>query len=153
MPSAERAGWEKSTEGLAVGLAVPATIVRIGPAGLFVDVLGAFGLIHRSEVAWTRLEDLESIYHVGQTVDAVVIGLDREAMHLSLSMKRLVADPWLGLETTLPPGNHVTGVVSKLTDFGAFVTLDVGVDGLITSRRSARSHSAMFLRGNIRRGT
>jgi small subunit ribosomal protein S1 len=130
MRSAERAGWESATEGLKVGLVVPATIVRIGSAGLFVNVLGAFGLIHRSEVAWTRLEDLESTYHLGQTVDALVIGLDAETMRLTLSMKRLAPDPWEGLDTALPPGTSVTGIVTKLTNFGAFVRLDLGIDAL-----------------------
>lgn len=131
MRSAERAGWERATQGLSVGSVVRATIIRVGSAGLYVNVLGAFGLVHRSEVAWTRLEDLESRYHTGQTLDAVVIGLDAEAMRLALSMRLLTPDPWLGLETTLPPGTQVTGVVSKLTNFGAFVRLDVGVDALI----------------------
>jgi len=131
MGDVKRAEWAKATEGLEIGSVVRATIIRVASVGLFVNVLGTFGLIHRSEVAWTRIDDLESAYRTGQTVDAVVMDLDNDRLRLSLSMRLLSPDPWPALERALPPGTSVAGVVTRLTNFGAFVKLDVGVDALI----------------------
>jgi small subunit ribosomal protein S1 len=99
--------------------------------GLFVDIGGFEGLVHRSEIAWKDLPVPPAEYKVGDTVRVKVIDFDREKGKVSLSIKRLRPDPWGGISERYPAGAQVTGKVVSVTDFGAFVELEQDVEGLV----------------------
>jgi ribosomal protein S1 len=99
--------------------------------GAFVDLGGVDGLLHVSEMSWQRVQDPGTIVQPGQKVKVVVLRLDREKRKVSLGLKQLTASPWDNLEDKYPYGHVVKGTVSRLADFGAFVELEPGVEGLI----------------------
>jgi small subunit ribosomal protein S1 len=99
--------------------------------GAFVDIGGADGLIHISELSWDRVEDPGQVLHIGQEVEAVVIRLDRQACRIGLSMKRLQPAPWRVLVEALHPGQVVEGVVRAVDPQGIFVTLEGGLEGVL----------------------
>jgi small subunit ribosomal protein S1 len=107
-------------------------VVRsVRPFGAFVDLGGADGLLHVSEMSWTRVQNPESVVQPGQRVKVIVLKIDREARKISLGLKQLQASPWDNIETKYPPGLVVEGKVTRLMDFGAFVELEPGLEGLI----------------------
>jgi small subunit ribosomal protein S1 len=99
--------------------------------GLFVDIGGFEGLVHRSEIAWKDLPVPPSEYKVGTRVKVRVIDFDREKGKVSLSIKRLRPNPWAGIAERFPAGKQVEGKVVSVTDFGAFVELEQDVEGLV----------------------
>jgi len=99
--------------------------------GLFVDIGGFEGLVHRSEIAWKDLPVPPAEYKVGDPVRVKVIDFDREKGKVSLSIKRLRPNPWDGIADRYPVGTQVTGAVVSVTDFGAFVELEQDVEGLV----------------------
>ncbi len=99
--------------------------------GAFVDIGGADGLIHISELSWERVEDPADVLQVGQEVETLVIRLDRRANRIGLSLKRLQTNPWEKAADDLAPGAEFEGVVSRHTNAGAFVRLPVGLEGLV----------------------
>jgi len=99
--------------------------------GAFVDLGGADGLIHVSELAWYRVDHPSEILQVGQEVDVYVLRVDGERGRIGLSLKRLQPDPWTLVEEKYQPGQNVEGTITKLVDFGAFAELEKGVEGLI----------------------
>jgi len=99
--------------------------------GIFVDIGGFEGLVHRSEISWKDVPVPPSSYKVGQKIEVKVLGFDREKERISLSIKRLRPDPWEGLAERYPPGTVVKGKVVSVTDFGAFVELEPDVEGLV----------------------
>ncbi len=99
--------------------------------GAFVDLGGADGLIHVSEVAWYRVEHPSEVLQVGQEVEVYVLRVDDERGRIGLSLKRLQPDPWTLIEQTHAPGETVEGRITKLVDFGAFAEIERGVEGLI----------------------
>jgi len=99
--------------------------------GLFVDIGGFEGLVHRSEIAWKDLPVPPSEYKVGTRVKVKVIDFDREKGKVSLSIKRLRPNPWAGIAERFPTGKQVEGKVVSVTDFGAFVELEQDVEGLV----------------------
>jgi small subunit ribosomal protein S1 len=107
------------------------TVRAIRPFGAFIDLGGADGLLPASELAWQRVEKIEDILKVGQEVEVVVARLDREQRKLTLSLKRLTTDPWEEFASTIRPGTILNGVVTRLTDFGAFVEVAPGIEGLV----------------------
>ncbi|MDD5712631.1 MAG: 30S ribosomal protein S1 [Smithellaceae bacterium] len=113
------------------GTRVKGTIVAIQDFGAFVDIGGIQGLLPVSEVSWGRTEDIRERLSVGQEIEAVIKRVDREKDRISLSIKDTLPDPWANVEENYPSGTFRTGRVVKLTDYGAFVNLDPGVDGLI----------------------
>jgi small subunit ribosomal protein S1 len=106
-------------------------ILAVVPFGYFVNVGGWAGLIHRSEVSWSRSGADQQSYEPGQELDAVIVDVDEAKRRVSLSIKRLSEDPWISRARTLRAGQIVEGTVTKLVSFGAFVDLDIGIDGLI----------------------
>ncbi len=114
---------------------VPGTISRIMPYGLFVDLGGFEGLVHISEVSWERSQDLSQTFEPGQKVDCVVLGIERREplrqSKISLSIKQIYANPWTTVATVFAPGQTVQGKITRLANFGAFVQLIPGVEGLI----------------------
>ena len=113
------------------GQTVEGVISSIRDFGAFVDIGGVDGLIPISEIGWNRVEKVEEYFTVGQKVQAVVKKLDWENDRISLSYKETMADPWIEFAKTCPEGSSHSGVVARLAQFGAFVTLAPGVDGLI----------------------
>jgi small subunit ribosomal protein S1 len=107
-------------------------IVRsLQPFGAFIDLGGGDGLLHVSEMAWNRVKDPSEVLQLGQRVKVIVLRVDREARKLALGLKQLTEGPWDNAHLTYPPGSIVTGKVTRIQDFGAFVELEPGVEGLI----------------------
>ena len=122
---------EELREVLEEGQSIEGTISAIRPFGLFVDLGGIDGLVPISEVGWSRVDNLEETYSVGQQVQAVVKGLDWENDRISLSIKQTLEDPWEAAVKNLSEGKAYVGTIARLAQFGAFVTLVPGVDGLV----------------------
>jgi small subunit ribosomal protein S1 len=119
--------WRELAEGQ-----VRTGVVRsVRDFGAFVDLGGADGLLHVSEMSWSRVSDPNAVVQVGQTVKVVVLKVDREHRKLSLGLKQLQASPWDNIDSRYPIGTIVKGKVTKLMEFGAFVELEPGVEGLI----------------------
>jgi len=108
-------------------------VVSITDYGAFVELeKGIEGLVHVSEMSWSRhVKHPSKMVSIGDTVDAVVLTLDKEKKRISLGMKQIEPNPWDGIEQKYPIGTEVEGLVRNLTDFGAFIELEDGVDGLI----------------------
>ncbi len=118
-------------DSLEKGQEIDGTIRSIVDFGLFVDIGGFEGLVHRSEIAWKDLPVPPAEYKVGNAVRVKVIDFDREKGKVSLSIKRLRPNPWDGIPDRYPVGSQVTGTVVSVTDFGAFVELEQDVEGLV----------------------
>ena len=128
----ERAAKEKELFAkLTVGQNITGKVSRLANFGAFVDVGGIDGLIHISDLSWQRVKTPQEVVNVGDEVTVVVLKVDPEAKKLSLSLKDLERDPWYATVETLAVGTVLTGTVSKLAKFGAFVELQKGVEGLV----------------------
>jgi len=125
--------WDALSEELAVGDKVKAKVVVMADYGAFIEIApGVEGLIHVSEMSWSQhLRSAQDFMKVGDTVEAVILTLDREERKMSLGIKQLKPDPWEGIETKFPIGSQHTAKVRNFTNFGVFVELEEGVDGLI----------------------
>ena len=99
--------------------------------GAFVDLGGADGLIHSSELAWRKVRHPREVLQVGDEIEVYILGLDHKRKRISLSLKRLQPDPWVLVEDMLTVDQLVSGTVTNIADFGAFVALDFGVEGLL----------------------
>lgn len=120
------------------GMLLKGTIRSLHDFGAFVDVGGVDGLIPVSEVGWGRVEDLREVLRVGQEVDVVVLKLDWEKNRLTFSMKGALPDPWDTIEDRFPPGSLHVGKIVRLTNFGAFVNVGEGIDGLLHISKLAK---------------
>jgi small subunit ribosomal protein S1 len=99
--------------------------------GAFVDLGGADGLVHISQLAWSKVNHPAEILQVGQEVEVQVLSVDKEKKKIALSIKRAEVDPWTTIEQRYTPGQVVTGVVTKVAPFGAFARIEDGIEGLI----------------------
>jgi small subunit ribosomal protein S1 len=106
-------------------------VTGIMPFGVFVDLDGVEGLVHISEIAWEKVSHPSNYFKVGETVKVKVLGIDDGSGKLALSVKKLSDNPWDNVEERYPVGSKVTGKVSKIVPFGAFVNLEKGLDGLV----------------------
>jgi small subunit ribosomal protein S1 len=129
----EKHPWEALGEDLKVGDKVKGKVVVIADYGAFVEVAeGVEGLVHVSEMSWsTHLRSAQDFVKVGDEVEAVVLTLDREDRKMSLGIKQLTPDPWTDITTKYPVGSKHKGIVRNFTNFGVFVELEEGIDGLI----------------------
>jgi small subunit ribosomal protein S1 len=116
---------------LAPGQVREGTVRNIQPFGAFVDLGGVDGLVHVSEVSWQRVKDPSEVLQVGQAVKVKIRKIDPETGKISLGMKELSESPWDNISSKYPSKSNVTGTVSKIMEFGAFVELEPGVDGLV----------------------
>jgi len=116
---------------LEVGAIVEGRVRKVMPFGAFVDLGGVDGLIHVSEISWQRVEDPNEVLSEGQNVRVKILKLDGKKDRISLSMRAAQPDPWTGLKERFEPGQTYTGKVTRLTEFGAFVELEPGLEGLI----------------------
>ncbi|ULC58097.1 30S ribosomal protein S1 [Flaviramulus sp. BrNp1-15] len=125
--------WEALADTVKVGDKVKGKVVVIADYGAFIEVAdGVEGLIHVSEMSWsTHLRSAQDFVSVGDEVEAVILTLDREDRKMSLGIKQLTADPWTDITGKYPLGSKHTGVVRNFTNFGVFVELEEGIDGLI----------------------
>jgi len=119
--------WQHLSEGQVVR-GVVKTIVSYGA---FVDVGGVDGLLHIHDMSWGRLGSPEKVVQVGHTIDVVVLKIDRQANKIALGLKQLTEDPWTHVAAQYPAGKIVTGKVVNVVDYGAFVKLEEGVEGLV----------------------
>jgi len=122
---------EALQESLAIGQTVKGVITSIRDFGAFVDIDGIEGLIPVSEIAWGRIEDIHERLAVGQEVTVTVLKLDWDQDRYSFSLKDSLPNPWDEIGTMFSEGSVVTGKVVRLTEFGAFVSLAPGIDGLV----------------------
>lgn len=122
---------EQLKQTLAEGQTVTATITSIRDFGAFADIGGVDGLIPLSEIGWSRVENINDHFSVGQQVNVVVKSIDWEKDRISLSLKETLEDPWDAFKKDFPTGSQHLATVSRLAQFGAFVTLTEGVDGLV----------------------
>ena len=125
--------WEALGEDVKVGDKVKGRVVVIADYGAFIEVEeGVEGLVHVSEMSWsTHLRSAQDFVSVGDEIDAVILTLDREDRKMSLGIKQLTPDPWTDITTKYPVGSKHTGIVRNFTNFGVFVELEEGIDGLI----------------------
>ena len=131
-----RASAEKLLETLKVGDVVPGTISRVADFGAFVDIGGMDGLVHVSELSWTRYDDPREFVQEGQTVTVKVLSMEasdrREGeLRIALSMKELEEDPFVSAVQSVQIGDTIGGKVTRLMDFGAFVEIQPGLEGLV----------------------
>ncbi|NOK85857.1 MAG: S1 RNA-binding domain-containing protein [Chloroflexi bacterium AL-W] len=110
---------------------VMGTVTGLRDFGAFVNLGGADGLIHVSELAWHRVDHPRDVLRVGDEIEVYVLNLDRETNRIALSRKRLLSDPWEDAATRYHEGQLVEGTVTNVVDFGAFVALDNGLEGLL----------------------
>ncbi len=125
--------WENIEERYPVGSKVTGKVVSLTEYGAFVEIeKGIEGLIHISEMSWTQhIKHPSQMVSMGQMVDAIILSLDKEGKKISLGMKQLEPDPWTTLMQKYPIGSKHVGIVRNLTNFGVFVELEEGVDGLV----------------------
>lgn len=132
----EKGAWEK----LNLGDVVSAEIKRFTNFGAFAEVYGVDGLIHISQISWKLVRSCDEVLNIGQTVKAKIIALDKENKKLSLSIKELTPEPWSNVEEKYPVGSAVLGKVVRINDFGAFVELEEGLDGLVHISKISHNH-------------
>jgi small subunit ribosomal protein S1 len=113
------------------GQVVDGVVKNITEYGAFVDLGGIDGLLHVTDMAWRRVNHPSEILNIGETVKVQIVRINPETFRISLGMKQLEADPWEGIEAKYPIGARFTGRVTNITDYGAFVELEPGIEGLI----------------------
>ena len=132
---------------LQVGQKVTGTVRSIAPFGVFIDLGGIDGLVHKSELSWNKVNNPESGYQVGEEVEAEVIDINHERGRISLSIRRLQPDPWHSTVADFNVGDIIDGTVTKLVNFGAFVRVRDGLEGLI--HISELSHQRVAHPGDV----
>ena len=122
---------EKMWQTLAEGQVHEGVVRSVRDFGAFVDLGGVDGLLHISEMSWSRVQDAASVVQPGQPIKVVVLKVDKDKRKISLGLKQLLASPWDNIEEKYHHGKIVAGKVTKLMEFGAFVELEPGIEGLI----------------------
>lgn len=135
---------------LEAGQTVRGTVKRIVDYGAFIDIGGVDGLAHISDISWERVKHPSDVLQVGQELDVYVKSVDPESKRISLSIKETMRDPWLDRAERYAEGDYIEGEVIKLTDFGAFMQIEPGFDGLIPmgelcDRRIERADEAVHV--------
>ena len=125
--------WDKLSDDVKEGSKVTGKVVVIADYGAFIEIdEGIEGLVHVSEMSWsTHLRSAQDFVNVGDNIEAIVLNLDRESRKMSLGMKQLSEDPWTDITKKFPIGSNHTGSVRNFTNFGVFIELEEGIDGLI----------------------
>ncbi|MCK4846744.1 MAG: 30S ribosomal protein S1 [Deltaproteobacteria bacterium] len=124
--------WQDATEKYAIGTKVSGNVVNITDYGAFVEIeQGLEGLVHISEMSWTKIKHPSQKLKQGDTVDVMVLDLNVPARRISLGLKQVEDNPWNGLADRYPNGTKVKGLIKNITDFGIFVGVEEGIDGLV----------------------
>jgi small subunit ribosomal protein S1 len=118
-------------QNLAEGQVVEGVVKNLTDYGAFVDLGGIDGLLHVTDIAWKRVNHPTDVLSIGQTVNVQIIKINSETQRISLGMKQLESDPWEGVEGKYPLETLVKGVVTNITDYGAFIELEDGIEGLV----------------------
>ena len=145
--------WDLVAEKYPEGTILEGTIKNITEFGLFIGIEdGIDGLIHVSDISWTKkIRHPNEVFKTGDTVQAKVLTVDKDAEKFTLGIKQLSEDPWLQVPARYPVGTVVNGVVTNITDFGLFVEVEEGIEGLVhvseISRKKIKSPSEMFKEG------
>ena len=113
------------------GQVLQGVVKNITDYGAFVDLGGVDGLLHVTDIAWQRISHPSEALQIGETVEVQVIRFNPETQRISLGMKQLQSDPWESVEGKFPIGSKLEGRVTNITDYGAFVELEAGVEGLV----------------------
>ncbi|MBI1858726.1 MAG: S1 RNA-binding domain-containing protein [Candidatus Melainabacteria bacterium] len=122
---------EKTMQNLELGQIVEGEVVRVTDFGAFIDLGGIDGLLPISEFSWQRINHPQDVLSVGQKVELKVLKIDRDTNRISLSLKRMQNDPWNELEGKIQENQTIKGTVSKIANFGAFIEVHPGVEGLL----------------------
>ena len=131
LEGAQNARKEGLLAGLIEGQTVSGVVKNITDYGVFVDLGGIDGLMHVTDMSWARIGHPSELFKIGDAVEAVVLKYDREKQKISLGLKQKTQDPWLSVVEKYPVGTRVHGKVTSLADYGAFVELERGVEGLV----------------------
>lgn len=131
---------EKTLDSLEEGQEIEGTITKLVDFGAFVDLGGVEGLLHISEMSWGRIEHPSQIFEEGQKIKVKVLGVNKEEERISLGYKQLLPDPWEEFVRKHYEGEVVTGTITKIVDFGAFVEIEDGVEGLIHISQLSHRH-------------
>ena len=121
----------KLLETLVEGAIVTGIVKNITDYGAFVDLGGIDGLLHITDLAWRRVRHPSEVVQVGQELEAKVLKFDKEKNRVSLGLKQLGEDPWVGIARRYPQGTRLFGKVTNITDYGAFVEVEAGIEGLV----------------------
>ena len=121
----------KPVDHIETGQVLPGRVSSLKPFGAFVDVGGIEGLVHISELSWARVNHPREVLNVGDKVDVFVLGVDKENNKISLGIKQLQPDPWVSVHDKYHVGQVVTGKITRLATFGAFIEIEKGLEGLI----------------------
>lgn len=130
----------KALESLKVGDKVQGTVSRVTDFGAFVDLGGIDGLVHISELAWTRVKRVTDVLNIGDTVDVFILDIDEDKSKVALTLKDLNNDPWKNASEKYIVGDTVTGTVARIAQFGAFVNLEENIDGLLHISQISNKH-------------
>ena len=125
---------------LAVDQVVEGEIVRIADFGAFVDIEGIDGLLPISEISWERIKHPSDVVSLGQKIEVKIIKIDEDLKRISLSLKRMGANPWDEIADKLKEGDIVKGTVNKITSFGVFINIYPGVEALLPSNEISDEH-------------
>lgn len=140
LESEEEEKRAEALENLEEGSTVTGTVVRLTNFGAFVDLGGIDGLVHISEIAHEHIDHPEDRLSVGDEIEVKVLSVDKERERVSLSIKDLLLGPWDTVDEEFPAGSTTTGIVKRIVDFGAFVELKPGVEGLVHISEMAHRH-------------
>jgi small subunit ribosomal protein S1 len=122
---------QELVQNLEEGQVIDGVVKNITDYGAFVDLGGIDGLLHVTDIAWRRVNHPTEVLNIGQSVKVKIIKINHETHRISLGMKQLLDDPWQGIEAKYPINGRFTGRVTNITDYGAFVELEPGIEGLI----------------------
>jgi small subunit ribosomal protein S1 len=122
---------QELVQNLEEGQVIDGEVKNITDYGAFVDLGGIDGLLHVTDIAWRRVNHPSEVLNIGQQVKVKIVKINHETHRISLGMKQLLADPWQGIEAKFPVGTRFKGRVTNITDYGAFVELEPGIEGLI----------------------
>ncbi len=125
---------------LAEGQLIEGTVKNITDYGAFLDLGGIDGLLHITDISWGRVGHPSDMFSVGDRLEVLVLKYDKESGRISLGLKQKTADPWMEIASKYPEGSRVTGKVVSLTDYGAFVELEPGVEGLVHVSEMSWTH-------------
>jgi small subunit ribosomal protein S1 len=126
-----KAGEAELWKNITVGQNFPGKITTLKDYGAFVDIGGADGFLHIGEISWSRINKPSDVLQIGQEVEVQIISLDKEKKKIGLGMRQLITNPWSAVTMNYPAESTVAGKVTRIADFGAFVELEPGVEGLV----------------------
>jgi small subunit ribosomal protein S1 len=117
------------------------TVSSLRDFGAFIDLGGVDGLVHISEISWSRVQHPSEVLHIGQQIQVMVLRIESDRQRIGLSIKRTLPDPWIALGDKYRTGQLVEGVVTRLVDFGAFIEVEPGIEGLVHQSEIAEGNN------------